>query len=93
VTKWRRIWLPCKSTFLFKAHLISEEFESPQLNKIRRVCALLLKDYETSNESWVVLYLHDVQNLVKEKAEYGSWKIDRKYVVMSEYNIGELIVI
>ncbi len=55
--------------------------------------SLLLYDYKTWNDSYPVLYLHDPQNLVKEKAEYGNWKIDKKGAVMSEYNIGKLIVI
>ena len=33
VDKWRRNWLPFKPNFLPKVHLISEEFEIPQLNK------------------------------------------------------------
>lgn len=36
VAKWRHNWLPFKSKFLPKVHLISEEFEIPQLNKTDR---------------------------------------------------------
>ena len=93
VAKWRRNWLPFKPDFLPKVHLISEEFEIPQLNKTRRVWALLPHDYETSNESYPVLYLQDAQNLFNENAQYGNWEIDKKLAVMSEYNIGNLIII
>jgi len=93
VAKWRRNWLPFKSNFLPKVHLISEEFEIPQLNKTRRVWALLPHDYETSIENYPVLYLQDAQNLFNEKAQYGNWEIDKKLAVMSEYNIGKLIII
>ena len=93
VDKWRRNWLPFKPNFLPKVHLISEEFEIPQLNKTRRVWALLPYDYETSNESYPVLYLQDAQNLFNEKAKYGNWEIDKKLAVMSEYNIGKIIII
>ena len=93
VDKWRRNWLPFKPNFLPKVHLISEEFEIPQLNKTRRVWALLPYDYETSNESYPVLYLQDAQNLFNENAKYGNWEIDKKLAVMSEYNIGKIIII
>jgi predicted alpha/beta superfamily hydrolase len=93
VAKWRRNWLPFKSQFLPKVHLISEEFEIPQLNKTRRVWALLPHDYETSTERYPVLYLQDAQNLFHENAKYGNWEIDKKLAVMSEYNIGKLIII
>lgn len=93
VARWRHNWLPFKSNLLPKVHLISEEFEIPQLNKTRRVWALLPHDYETSNERYPVLYLQDAQNLFNEKAAYGNWEIDKKLAVMSEYNIGNLIII
>ncbi len=73
VAKWRHNWLPFKPNFLPKVHLISEEFEIPQLNKRRRVWALLPHDYETSTERYPVLYLQDAQNLFNEKAQFGNW--------------------
>ncbi|WP_298223333.1 alpha/beta hydrolase-fold protein [Flavobacterium sp.] len=93
VDKWRKNWLPFKQNFLPKVHLISEEFEIPQLNKTRRVWALLPHDYEQSNETYPVLYLQDAQNLFNEKAKYGNWEIDKKLAVMSEYKIGKIIII
>jgi len=93
VDKWRKNWLPFKPNFLPQIHLISDEFEMPQLNKKRRIWALLPHDYENSAERYPVLYLHDAQNLFNEKAQYGNWEIDKKLAVMSEYNIGNIIVI
>ena len=93
VDKWRKNWLPFKPNFLPKVHLISEEFEIPQLNKTRRVWALLPHDYEESAETYPVLYLQDAQNLFNEKAKYGNWEIDKKLAVMSEYKIGKIIII
>ncbi|MBK8600445.1 MAG: alpha/beta hydrolase [Flavobacterium sp.] len=93
VDKWRKNWLPFKPNFLPKVHLISEEFEIPQLNKTRRIWALLPHDYEESKETYPVLYLQDAQNLFNEKAKYGNWEIDKKLAVMSEYKIGKIIVI
>lgn len=93
VEKWRKNWLPFKPNFLPQIHLISDGFEMPQLNKKRKVWALLPYDYENSEERYPVLYLHDAQNLFNEEAQYGNWEIDKKLAVMSEYNIGKIIVI
>jgi predicted alpha/beta superfamily hydrolase len=93
VAKWRHNWLPFKPNFLPKVKLISDKFEIPQLNKTRRVWALLPHDYETSTDNYPVLYLQDAQNLFNEKAKYGNWEIDKKLAVMAEYNIGNIIII
>ncbi|MBC7523546.1 MAG: alpha/beta hydrolase [Flavobacterium sp.] len=93
VAKWRKNWLPFKPNFLPIVKLISEEFEIPQLNKTRRVWALLPHDYESSTENYPVLYLQDAQNLFNENAKYGNWEIDKKLAVMAEYNIGKIIII
>ena len=93
VDKWRKNWLPFKSNFLPIVKLISEEFEIPQLNKTRRIWALLPHDYETSKENYPVMYLQDAQNLFNENAKYGNWEIDKKLAVMSEYKIGKIIII
>jgi predicted alpha/beta superfamily hydrolase len=93
VQRWRKNWLPFKPNFLPQIQLISDEFEIPQLNKTRKIWALLPHDYDASNESYPVMYLHDAQNLFNEAAEFGNWEIDKKLAVMSEYKIGDIIVI
>lgn len=93
VPKWRKNWLPYRPSQLPKIHLISEEFEIPQLNKTRKIWALLPHDYETSTEQYPVLYLQDAQNLFGETGAYGSWNIDKKLAVMSDYGIGKIIII
>ncbi|HLN94024.1 MAG TPA: alpha/beta hydrolase-fold protein, partial [Flavobacterium sp.] len=93
VDKWRKNWLPFRNHFLPKVELISDQFEMPQLGKKRRVWALLPHDYETSTETYPVMYLHDAQNLFNEQAKYGNWEIDKKLAVMSEYKIGKIIVV
>ena len=93
VDKWRKNWLPFKQNFLPQVKLISDEFEIPQLNKTRKIWALLPHDYDNSDEHYPVLYLQDAQNLFNEKAQYGNWEIDKKLAVMSEYNIGKIIII
>ncbi|WP_291778645.1 alpha/beta hydrolase-fold protein [Cecembia sp.] len=93
VPKWRKNWLPYRPSQLPQVHLISEEFEIPQLNKKRKIWALLPYDYETSEEHYPVLYLQDAQNLFNENAPFGNWQIDKKLAVMSDYGIGKIIII
>jgi predicted alpha/beta superfamily hydrolase len=93
VAKWRKNWLPYRPSQLPKIQLISEEFEIPQLNKTRKIWALLPHDYDTSEESYPVLYLQDAQNLFNENADFGNWEIDKKLAVMSDYGIGKIIII
>jgi hypothetical protein len=91
VDKWRKNWLPYHPSQLPKIHLISEEFEIPQLNKTRKIWALLPHDYDTSTESYPILYLQDAQNLFNENGDFGNWQIDKKLTVMSDYGIGKII--
>lgn len=93
VFRWRRNWLPFKPNFLPQIQLISDGFEIPQLNTTRKVWALLPHDYDYSKESYPVMYLQDAQNLFNENSGYGNWQIDKKLAVMSEYNVGKIIVI
>ncbi|WP_051929418.1 alpha/beta hydrolase [Flavobacterium sp. 83] len=93
VARWRKNWLPFKQSFLPQVQLISDEFEIPQLNKTRKIWALLPHDYDHSSESYPVMYLQDAQNLFNEEAEFGNWEIDKKLAVMSEYKIGKIIII
>ncbi len=93
VARWRKNWLPFKPNFLPQVVLISDEFEIPQLNKTRKIWALLPHDYDSSTESYPVMYLQDAQNLFNEEAEYGNWEIDKKLAVMSEYKMGKIIII
>ncbi len=93
VELWRKNWLPFKQIYLPQVLLISDEFEIPQLNKTRKIWALLPHDYDDSDEAYPVMYLQDAQNLFNENAEFGNWEIDKKLAVMSEYKIGKIIII
>lgn len=93
VPKWRKNWLPFKQSYLPQVLLISDEFEIPQLNKTRKIWALLPHDYDKSIERYPVLYLQDAQNLFNEDSPYGNWEIDKKLAVMAEYKIGKIIII
>lgn len=82
-----------KDLFLPKIEVVSEEFNIPQLNKKRKIYALLPHDYDTSGKSYPVLYLQDAQNLFNEHNPYGNWEIDRHLAELYTEGNGDLIVI
>lgn len=93
VEKWRLNWGPFKEEFFPTVELISENFYIPQLDRYRKVWALLPYDYETSDKSYPVLYLQDAQNLFNGGSAFGNWQIDKKLSILAEYGRGDLIVI
>ena len=93
VELFRENWAPYKKEFFPIVELISDNFEVPQLDKTRRVWALLPYDYYTSEKSYPVLYLQDAQNLFAEGSIYGNWEIDKKLSILSEYGRGDIIII
>lgn len=93
VPNWRLNWGPFKEEFYPIVHLIDEEFYIPQLDKTRKVWALLPHDYFKTDRHYPVLYLQDAQNLFSENAPFGDWEIDKKLSILAEYGRGDLIVI
>lgn len=93
IEKWRLNWGPFKKEFFPIAEVISEEFYIPQLDRYRKVWALLPYDYYVSVKSYPVLYLQDAQNLFNEGSGYGNWEIDKKLSILAEYGRGDVIII
>ncbi len=93
VEKWRNNWGPFKQEFMPSKQLISESFYIPQLDKTRKIWALLPYDYYISEKKYPVLYLQDAQNLFDEGSQYGNWEIDKKLSILAEYGRGDVIVI
>ena len=93
VEKWRTNWGPFKDEFFPIIELISEEFAIPQLDKTRKIWALLPHNYYKTDRSYPVLYLQDAQNLFNEGSPFGNWEIDRKMSILAEYGRGDLIII
>jgi predicted alpha/beta superfamily hydrolase len=66
-----------KHTASANVHIISEQFEIPQLNRQRRVWIYLPANYTTSQTKYPVIYMHDGQNLFDDYTSgYGEWGID-----------------
>ena len=86
-------WGPFKQEFFPICEVISEEFYMPQLDRTRKVWALLPHNYYETEKRYPVLYLHDAQNLFNEGSPYGNWEIDKKLSILAEYGRGDIIVI
>lgn len=93
VERWRTNWAPFKTEFFPIVQIISEDFYIPQLNKTRKIWALLPHDYHDSELHYPVLYLQDAQNLFNEGSEFGNWEIDKKMSILAEYGRGDIIII
>ncbi|MGV8915034.1 MAG: alpha/beta hydrolase [Kaistella sp.] len=93
VDRWRINWGPFKKEFSPLVEIISEKFFIPQLNKTRKIWALLPYNYHSTNETYPVLYLQDAQNLFNEGSAFGNWEIDQKMSILAEYGRGDVIII
>ena len=73
--------------------VVSEDFNIPQLNKKRKIYALLPPDYYHSEKEYPVLYLQDAQNLFDEHNPYGNWEIDKHLAQLyAEKNDGLIVI-
>ena len=93
VEKSRLNWGPFKDEFFPEIELISEKFYIPQLDKTRKVWALLPYNYHKTDKCYPVLYLQDAQNLFNEGSPFGNWEIDQKLSILAEYGRGDIIII
>jgi predicted alpha/beta superfamily hydrolase len=73
--------------------VIDENFLIPQLNRTRRISALLPHDYYNSDKKYSVLYLHDGQNLFDDFAPYGNWGVDKTLTKLAEKGMGDTIIV
>lgn len=93
VERWRINWGPFKEEFFPIVEIISEKFFIPQLNRTRKIWALLPHDYHETDKTYPVLYLQDAQNLFNEGSAFGNWEIDKKMSILAEYGRGDVIII
>jgi predicted alpha/beta superfamily hydrolase len=93
VPRWMQHGKFYNEAYLPRPHIISEQFEIPQLIKTRRISALLPHDYFDTDKRYPVLYLQDGQNLFDEYAPFGNWAVDKRLAAMAEQGEEGLIVI
>ena len=59
--------------------------EAPQLETQKKIWVYLPKDYQDSEKSYPVIYMHDGQNLFDDKTSYvGEWKVDEYLEVIND---------
>lgn len=57
--------------------IMDKSFYLPQLERHRRIWIYLPPDYETSNKTYPVIYMHDGQNLFDNATSFsGEWQVD-----------------
>lgn len=72
--------------------IIDEDYMIPQLNRRRRIAAILPYDYEYSDRHYPVLYLHDGQNLFDDYAPFGNWGVDKCLASLSLKGLDIIVV-
>ncbi len=78
VLAWTAPAAPQKHTASAQVHVLSEEFDLPELGRHRRVLVYLPADYaKHPARRYPVLYLHDGQNVFDAATSYsGEWGVD-----------------
>ncbi len=65
------------STAAENVAIMDDEFYMPQLDRYRRIWTYLPPDYESSDDHYPVIYMHDGQNLFDTYTSYaGEWEVD-----------------
>ena len=82
------------STAAGNVTILSESFYMPQLNKNRRIWVYLPPDYQVSNKSYPVLYIHDGQNVFDAATSFsGEWEVDESLNSLFEDGDEGIIVV
>ncbi len=81
------------STYMPIVEVVQERFYIPQLERYRKIYALLPYNYYHSNKSYKVLYMHDAQNLFGGGSEFGDWQVDQHMAELAMEGKDDLIVI
>jgi predicted alpha/beta superfamily hydrolase len=82
------------STATDNVEVLSQEFEMPGLDRLRKIRVYLPPNYSSSEKSFPVLYMHDGQNLFDDKTSYvGEWGVDEALNQLQNQNKLSLIVV
>lgn len=74
--------------------IIEHVFTIPKLNRSRQIRVYLPPNYESSEQSFPVLYMHDGQNLFDDATSYaGEWGVDETLNQLHRDNQLSLIVV
>lgn len=82
------------STASENVHIVSDSFYMSQFDRYRRVWIYLPPDYETSENNYPVLYMHDGQNVFDDLTSYvGEWQVDETLNALFEAGDPGIIVV
>lgn len=82
-----------KSTANSNVRVIDTAFYMPQLGRHRRIWVYLPSSYNTSNQKYSVLYMHDGQNVFDAATSFsGEWGVDESMDTLGP-EVGESIVV
>jgi predicted alpha/beta superfamily hydrolase len=77
IHNWADFGAPADSTAAWNVSIMHTAFYMPQLDRTRRIWIYKPPDYEESNRSYPVLYMHDGQNLFETVTSFaGEWEVD-----------------
>jgi predicted alpha/beta superfamily hydrolase len=82
------------STAASNVAVIAEDFYIPQLDRNRRIWIYLPPNYNASDNTYPVLYMHDGQNLFDNAtAAFGEWEVDESLNALFEEGDSGIIVV
>ena len=82
------------STLTYNAYILSNDFEIPQLNRTRRLWIYLPPDYETSDNTYPVMYMQDGQNIFDESSSFsGEWEVDESLNTLFDNGDDGIIIV
>jgi predicted alpha/beta superfamily hydrolase len=81
------------STASKNVHIVDTSFYIPQLLRYRRILIYLPESYNSSNQTYPVLYMQDGQNVFDEATSFsGEWGVDETLDTLGD-RYGETIVV
>ncbi len=74
--------------------IISTEFNMPQLNRTRRVWIYLPPNYNSTSNSYPVMYMQDAQNIFDAYTSFsGEWEVDEALnTLFAQGDLGAIVV-
>lgn len=81
------------STAAANVTVLEPAFQMPGLQRNRILRLYLPPDYQSSNDSYPVLYMHDAQNLFDASTSYaGEWRVDESLNQLAQQGLKLIVV-
>ena len=94
IFNWADFGSPGESTAAWNVSVMDENFYMPQLDRERRIWLYLPPDYDSTDNSYPVIYMHDGQNIFDQKTSFaGEWEVDETLNNLAEMGYEVPIVV